>query len=599
MKLNRLSIDGLLAVQHLDVELSTPITILAGRNMAGKTSTADAIRVALTGELPRGVRTKEQQQQLINDHASAGSVAVVLDGAEYHRTFPGKDGAVPDLPALPFVLAPQRFAAIDPDARRTFLFALTKCGANSKAVKARMLELGCDEKLVDAVLPLLRSGFPETSEHAKAKALDAKSEWKGLTGETYGEKKAETWKAEAPAFDADRLSAIEEGLRGLETRIGIHTQSLGALREKARAYDADQQARGQRQAQIAKLPNLRTKLATDEEELAKWVAEVAKLEQRAGAAPRVGLVHDLRTALLGYQTLMDRTQGIVDADGAITDWADIKEVDAAEAALVAYIKEFGNSGAADDPEAALRLPEAIASRDLCTRTVANDKRDVAMAEAAAAANETAMPEVVKPDDINTVSSVLDKLKEERTGLQQERQRIAAAQTAAAQADKKTKDAAARHADVLAWLKIADTLSPSGIPAELLGAALAPFNARIAASAAATGWPVPKVEDDMSITARRPYALLSASEQFRVDVLLAEAISHLSGLRLLVVDAFDVLDIPARGELLNWLQDLADAGEIDSAVLLGTLKSIPADDGHIRAHWIDAGEISKSAQLQAA
>ncbi|MGK9630576.1 hypothetical protein O6383_24315, partial [Salmonella enterica subsp. enterica] len=83
------------------------------------------------------------------------------------------------------------------------------------------------------------------------------------------------------------------------------------------------------------------------------------------------------------------------------------------------------------------------------------------------------------------------------------------------------------------LEIADALSPDGIPGEMLAEALGPMNARLGASAVAAGWSIPQITADMEITGDgRPYALLSESEKWRADAMIAEAVSYLSGLRLL-------------------------------------------------------------------
>jgi hypothetical protein len=145
------------------------------------------------------------------------------------------------------------------------------------------------------------------------------------------------------------------------------------------------------------------------------------------------------------------------------------------------------------------------------------------------------------------------------------------------------------------------LSADGIPAEILGEALGPINARLAQSAADADWPRVVLGADMAIrvgSRERAYALLSESERWRVDAMLAEAIAHLSGVRLLVLDRFDVLDGEGRVECLEWLHTLADLGEIDTALLFGTLKAPPVNlPPTIAAHWIDQGTVA--AQLKEA
>jgi hypothetical protein len=50
---------------------------------------------------------------------------------------------------------------------------------------------------------------------------------------------------------------------------------------------------------------------------------------------------------------------------------------------------------------------------------------------------------------------------------------------------------------------------------------------------------------------------------------------------------------ARGELLGWLDVLATTGEIDTAMLFGTLKSAPAGlPDTIGCHWIENGVVAQ-------
>jgi hypothetical protein len=94
---------------------------------------------------------------------------------------------------------------------------------------------------------------------------------------------------------------------------------------------------------------------------------------------------------------------------------------------------------------------------------------------------------------------------------------------------------------------------------------------------------------------RPYPLLSESEQYRVDLLIAAALANLSGCKLLVADRADVLEPAARGELLGWLQDMTEAedgGEavLDQAWIFMTLKAQPTLDG-AASFWIANGALN--------
>lgn len=95
-----------------------------------------------------------------------------------------------------------------------------------------------------------------------------------------------------------------------------------------------------------------------------------------------------------------------------------------------------------------------------------------------------------------------------------------------------------------------------------------------------------------------YALISESEKWRADAMIAEAVSFLAGVKLLVLDRFDVLDLKGREDLLYWLEGMAQDGEIDSALIFGTLKALPAQlPEMVAAHWIEngsAGQMKEAA-----
>jgi hypothetical protein len=97
---------------------------------------------------------------------------------------------------------------------------------------------------------------------------------------------------------------------------------------------------------------------------------------------------------------------------------------------------------------------------------------------------------------------------------------------------------------------------------------------------------------------RPIALLSESERWRTDALLTVSLAQLSGLRFAVLDRFDCLDMTGREDLLFWLSDLAEAQEINTAIVLGTLKAAPpagALPPHIEARWIERGALTSTNQ----
>lgn len=603
MKLTHISIQNVAGVSSAQVATAAPITIVAGRNGHGKSSLAQAVRMALTGDTTaRGITLKKELGSLVHDGAKAGEVLLTCAAGlpELYAMVPsGKTTPLTEYTphqAMPFVTNPELFAQLAPTARRGFLFDLMGLSASGPAVVERLLAKGCDRAKIDRVLPMLRSGFDAASKEAKSQATQAKGAWRAVTGETYGAVKASEWKATMPSAavaegepaDAARMKACEAALESWQQQVGkLQAEQQRRAELSGRLASLDEQA--------GRIARIERKLATDKQELA---TQTARLDTLAASATgvRVGLVHDL-------------AKGLNDCLGMLIPIGDMSPAGrdamaAAEDALDRYTMEHGSvRGDAGDPAAAAALPALRQSVEMLRRAICNDNRDLATAERAKTEAEAIRAELAQPagTGLAEARAQVERLKAERAAIQKAIDAAAAVKRAAAESKEKTTKAAQHHADVIAWDAIGDALAPDGIPGEMLAEALDPINERLARSALDAEWPRVGIESDMSISVgdgARPYALCSESEKWRADAMLAEAISHLSGLKLLVLDRFDVLDLPGRSDLIAWLDILAADGEIDTALLCGTLKAPPTGlPDTVAAHWIERGRLNGSASRE--
>jgi hypothetical protein len=140
-----------------------------------------------------------------------------------------------------------------------------------------------------------------------------------------------------------------------------------------------------------------------------------------------------------------------------------------------------------------------------------------------------------------------------------------------------------HQNAEAWKLLAGLFSFDSIPQQFLDPVVKALNARLAWSASETGWPqVAFSSDGEVIVGGRLYKLCAESEKWRADAMLAEALSTLSGLNLLVLDRVDVLAPAKRGVLVNWCMK-SDA----QCLLFATLKQKPEG---LPAFWLEHGEI---------
>lgn len=580
MKILSLSIKNYLGARALEISTDlSPITLLAGWNGAGKSSALEAVRHALGGD-PSRVALKKDYGALLTHGERQGFAEVTTDAGAFSIVLPGGKGNHSNAASLPFVLDAHRFARMTADERRTFLFGLMRVSTSGAAVLEMLKARGCDPDRAEDIAADLHAGFTAAEKAAQGHARDAKAAWKAVTsGETWGKDKSAGWEAPKPAetYDREAVRAAEDLLAETDAEIAAANQKIGELRAAARQR-ADAEARiSDLRSKASRITALSEKLARDEAEHAEWVAKLSALPPPGGKhRPYLGC------PCCGVALMMGD-------NGELLEY------------------QLPKNGAASAEVETQRKQQQDAV-DLFARSVANDRRDIAAAEAAEAElaqidKTLASLPAISPD---AAESKLAELKADRKARNDTLQAMCAANKAAHTADDLTRKAAGHHADVLAWLAIADALAPDGIPADLLGAALKPINDRLAYHAGLSYWPRVRIGADMGIDqlytdsaeAWRPYPLLSESEKWRADAMIAASIAELSGVRLLMLDRFDVLDAKGREDFIYWLDGLASEGVIDSAIVAGTMKTLPAGlPETIQPLWIDgaaAGEIKDAA-----
>ncbi|SPA44869.1 AAA family ATPase [Cupriavidus taiwanensis] len=580
MKLTHIHARNFLGIRAADISPATPVTLVCGPNGAGKSSIQEAVRMALAGESVR-VGLKKEYGQLLHDGTESGSIVISMGPQSNSVALPsGKvTQGIPADPRLPFVLDAQRFAHLDVKERRAFLFDLMGIKIGTDQVRERLAARGCDTKKAEAVLPMVRAGFEAAAKEAQLKATAAKGAWRAITNETYGSVKAADWVAPAPTggpADEDLAATIAE----CEADIAEASGSAGDLQRQLGEIDAAARQRAHRDRQIADLAGKADQLPKAQESVARAQAELDAFRPKVEA---------LRAAAGG------KVAGIP---------CSCPECGAMLLFLAGQLAKYEPTQA--DPEAAARLPEyerslKVLENALKSRAAERDAADAAAKQLELLRKDAAADSVDAEGELRTkIEGELAILQSAIGKVSEELEAARAARRAIAQAAEQTAKAAQHHADVVAWEALADAFGPSGIPAELLSEALDPINERLAAAAAESEWMRIGIGADMAITGDggRPYALFSESEKWRADALLAEAISRLTGMRLLVLDRADVLIGAERDRLFWWLDDLAAAGEIDTALVFMSLKAPPgALPESITAYWIEdhqVGSIKEAA-----
>ncbi|MGC4059381.1 MAG: AAA family ATPase [Aquabacterium sp.] len=565
MKITDIEIANVFGARDVVLHLQRPVTILAGGNGNGKTSILQGVALALSGALARGITLKKDYAQLVHEGQAAGQVTVMADGREHYMVLPkGKGQHAAEHVALPYVLDATRLSSLSDKDRKTFLFNLLDIRITSDLVKARLKERGADMAKAERVVPMLRAGFEDAAKLAAEQATLSKGAWKTVTGEQWGSEKAIDWVAEVPEFSQPALDALLSSAADTDEALAQANQKVGALQAQINQQSSAAADRAALQEKAGKIDRIKTKMSVDEAETKSFEIQ---LETLLAASTR------MKCPDCGVALFVQDNQ-LMHADGDTMATVDLQRIPA--------LRE------------ALRINRTA---------LANDQRDLAAAEAARdrlAAMEAAGAHV-KESELLAAKGEVTSLQAARADLTKQIDAMTAVKRAATDAGQKTTKAADHHKDIMAWLAIAEALGPNGIPGDLLKEALAPVNARLAQSAEDTSWLRVVINADMSITfGGRLHQLLSKSEKWRADAMLTEMVSHLSGLRMFMVDEFDILDLQGRAQALAWLDTLGINSEVDTVLVGATLKSATsAWLESVEAFWVHGGVCRCEALAEAA
>ena len=574
-----------------------PITMVVAANGGGKSTLGQAIRFAFLNEYGR-VDHKKDLPAMVTEGEKKGFVSIVHDGGSIDITMPKGDvkspEGVPTHMAIPYVLNPAHFASVKDDERRKLLTAIGKVKSAKQAIIAGVAERKLDDAKIKIIMPMLAGGFSVAEDWARGQVAEMRTAWQSVTGTKWGSIIAESWAAESVTFDEEKHKAAAASVVEFANQVESMIADLAKYEQIARTALAGAGKEEERLKKVANLPRFLKKLEVDQAALAEWTAKVEACRNRAGSGDRTGQLHELAAALHG----MVNIKGMSDVTG------DLPPLTRARKVLADYVSIYGEPGAAGDPEAIRQLPELEKALGVYQRSVDNDKRDIADAEAAKKAGpgvlEQAPTDEFLTDRRNALAKCKTNLAAARTTLQTLNDQKAAASTAT----QRTADAKQHHTDLLQWEAIREAFSPSGIPGKLLQELMEPINAFLLEASDSAQWRIVQLDGDMNITATtrdpnggplagavaRPYRMHSEGEQYRINTILALMIAHFSGLKLIMLDRFDVLDATGRADLFACIEDAVEWGWIEQALLLGTLKAKPSETDIPRdkygVHWIN-------------
>jgi len=542
-----LGIQNLLTIGSIRIESPAHLTVLAGPNGHGKTAICDAIELCMLGK-PIRVKAKKDLVEVVRKGQKSGAVQMSLpDGRDWHVTLPKgefKAGAPDGNPYLPLTLNPHAIASLDPLELRKTLQRIAGVTMTGDAVLARLRARGRTEASVAAITGDLRLGFETAAKKADSLVVQARASWKATTGEVYGSEKAVGWQAHRPEPVSDHdHEADANKARGMIEKL---TADLSAL------VPSDAKARGQTADNLRSTAALQT---MHENMLAQFEAERDALAAK---------VEDLRARAGGDQ-------------GTRIPCPCCKEP-----LLLAAGKLTKATGNQADPVAFRDLQEALTRQGEVASLIVKHETALTRAKTAGETLKTLEQDVAQVDPAK-VRELEESIAGWRKELREAESIVKAKGEYARQiadADRKEREAAKYHADLVEFSALRDDLEPDGIPGELSAEVLAKINPELAAMSAEAGFDVVAIDQGFRLTyAGHPYYLLSLSQQWRACAVMGAAIARQQKTGILILDEFCVLSPNDRGAALGWLLDLAPV--IGNIIVAGTFASVPTiPDAHV-------------------
>lgn len=539
------------------------IALIGGDNEAGKSSIAQAVAAALTGQAiaDRFNIARKDIKLLIRRGASTGKVT--LRGAEGTAEISYPDGKLVTTgthPPQASAVAAGLTSLLDltkKEDRATMLAPYLKAEPNRDDINRELSEDFDDDSIASIWKKITEDGWDQTHRGWTTARTKASGAWEEITGENFGSAKAQNWRPEG--FDEMLLDIskeqhktnLAEERQSLETALANHAvdeSELTRLRALVEALPARQKADADAKTGLA--------TAVAREVKARAHREACLPPSTGGGTPCPHCGKPFIVVTKGPATTYEKFEALPDVENKRRQMAiatHAGDLSNAEAQL--------NQAKSIAANAAASLAEAERARD----TIANAGTNSGSAAQVQAARGRV---VVMEQDLAAFTKVT-----------------------------KATGAYERWADAD---RIAKMLAPDGLRAKKLTEALETWNLFLSQICQQAEWPIVYLNDDFSgVYHETPYSLGADSGRMRARIVLQMAMARTDGSDMMVIDGADMLNLDGRQSLIEVLY----AMDIPTVVCmtLANASRVPdltaAEMG--RSYWIEAGRARPVPDQQAA
>lgn len=536
--------------ERADITLA-PIALVAGRNEAGKSCIAQAVRAVLTGNaIPIPGVAKKDAKLLVRDGADKGSVSVSWPAngnacavIEWPKCdIKGKEG---NPCATEWSVGLRHLFDLNDAERANVLAGYIDSLPCVTDLASAMRDIGYGDKAIDQTWASVNvpGGWDDTHKKAREYSATLKGKWEGITSEKWGAKKGEDW---LPAGWDDAIAAAS--LEDLAAAAGRAETEYDRVVGLAAVSNANTTALQEKAATIADLE-------VRERELRQTKDELFEAHRELKVATKPVIPSEPMTCPCCKAALELDKGTLIEAASKPTK----KEIAAATKALEAHNQAIADAGAAFD--------KAYAEH----REIENQLKDARRAKLELEAISKKGGGTATIEDVDAA-------------------RAAMHATQKAVAMKQTRDQAAGiHAQIVKNLALVDILAPDGLRRRKLASSLEVFNAELAKLCDIAKWPTVRLDENLQPHyGTRPVWAASASGQWRARVIVQIAMALSDGSAAVVIDEADILDARGRNSLFAMLKQAGVSALVCMTINKPDLVPDLAKAGIGASYWIEGG-----------
>jgi len=611
MHLNKMEIRNFIALEMASIEFGAA-NLFVGKNGAGKTSVADAIRFAIKGD-PIRVAFKKDMGKLLFNHAPRGSVKVKFsDQTEICRDVgTGKADHEPASATAHIELAldANAFTAQKPAQRRNILSEILSLEFTEDDVVAAVEGKVVVNDMIRKMAAQAAAGdWDGVAKRLKDNAALLRGQWQQVTSERYGKQKANTWQMNADIPDGP-LEPAAESSKTLQDEYANLRHELTAAKSITVEFERrTKKLNEQLEHEQATLNSL-----------TETYGEARNIDRFINAcAEKIQTMQDERDALVKHGEELNRQAGIISANikaasklmqcpccdhslklenGQLVE-ADSVDVSALQTQLI-QINQTKQHMADQyrDVDQAIRKAqngnrEALEARAKLENGA--DKVDMLTQQI----QSLTMPENV---DIQSMEEQCEKARLAALKAQEDYALIKMQHQATENARQKTTEALKLHQQVMLSEQLAEIFGPNGVRNHLVRDALKPLNDKIAEMSIVAGWGGNVgIDGEMELFFdERPFGLLSRSEQWRVNVLVTKALCDLANTGIVIFDEVDILDADNLFGFGHLLEQFARENVQVIAMATGSVDAFQPLQGIVNIFAVENGTIMDTATKMAA